>query len=154
MNTVNKTRKIKLKVSEEITKYPIYIPENCDTVEGELALVNGSESDIVIQLNKTTRLRFRFCCDELVNCCGVYELGDIACSKELKPEHINKMLNISLQSVTKENGRCKTVIINTNGKGDCIHLEAALKVNKNFTMVKEFINSGSGSKIKMWISNN
>lgn len=154
MNTVSKTKKVKLKVPEELNIYPQYIPSNSDTIEDELELADDVEVEFYIKLNKKVSTRFGFCCNQLPHCCGVYELGSFVCFKQLKPEHINKMLNISLQSLTKPNNRCKTVIINTNGKDDCIPLEAALKVNENFTMVKEFINTGSGSKIKMWVSNN
>lgn len=154
MNTVNKTKKVKLKDPEELATYPQYIPSNFNTIEDELKLGDDVDVVVYIKLNKTTETKFGFYCNQLPYCCGVYELGDITCSKELKPQHINKMLDISLQSVTNPNGRSKTVIINTNGVGPCVPLEAALKVNKNFTMVKEFVNTSSGAKIKMWISNN
>lgn len=86
---------------------------------------------------------------ELPFCCGVLEIGELTISKTFPLIAFKQIMSEIITAINN-----KTVIINTNGKNDCIFWENHLdNCDELFTLVKTFKNT-SGNIIKIWMSNN
>jgi hypothetical protein len=149
---MNKVRKVvKVKVEEYKDVYPRYENRYGEQLEkGDFeAVFDDDNIDADVIKSSTGKNGFiKLEGNTLLNCCGVIELGNLKATN-VDNVHINHILN-NILSVS--GGR--TVIINTNGKQDNVLYEKALAVNKNFTLVKTFVNPSSKNTIKMWVSNN
>jgi len=82
-------------------------------------------------------------------CCGILEIGDIKVDKNFNIPELTKFLDLI---TNQEKGI--TLMINTNGKADCIIFEKALAKCKNWICVKSFKNANSNNIISMWVSKN
>ncbi len=127
-NSEDQTSDINLAISQ------LYISED----EGNNITINYSNS----------RKTINFHTSQLPHCCGIIELGDIQCSKDIDSKTLITILN-GIVNIVKG----KTLIINTNGQESSINFETVLPKCKNWVLVKTFKNSGRNT-IKMWVSNN
>lgn len=129
---------------------------------GELDEMNeiGSEY-IIVSLDKGAYIfRFSFETQEDVHCCGLYSVGNfrIISNSSVIPtkEKISfiknvfaKLANLAKTTNTKEHTLFFTLIKNPA----CDLIKEAIKDEKHFTAVKSFINSNSGVRNTLYVSN-
>lgn len=141
----------------KVKKMPLY---SCNQGDIYSSLLEALQKDFDLTSSQTYQeftcdeAEFSFDTEEVRYCCGVIEIGNINLDTNFPEKDVLTILEYLLSNWTKNDGKCYTFIINTNGKNDCIRFEKILVKSKHFALVKTFTNINSGSTIKMWISKN
>lgn len=93
----------------------------------------------------------------LEHCCGVIEIGDITSSTSTFGKPLENALDEAVVAVLNkftQVKRCNTLVANLVKNRACERLRASFIRTGLFTLVKTFVNTGSGNQIEMWVSNN
>ncbi len=135
--------------------YPQYSCNNSDYSVSLLSCIDDEEIEaeeqfiIKIKNSKILESRLSFDVNDLPNCCGVRECGNLSMSTNLPLTTATEILD---GFVSKFKGI--TFIATTNGSGNNLLYEKAFIKCKYWTLVKSFKNKNTGRIIKVWVSNN
>jgi len=142
------TKQVKLVVPKTGNYRDVNEGDTLGTLEGLVGCIVGLDvgEDYLFDFSQK---RFGFYVEQLPYCCGILELGDLTAHKDIHIPDVTKFLDLI---TNQEKGI--TLMINTNGKADCIIFEKALAKCKNWICVKQFKNANSNNIISMWVSKN
>lgn len=134
---------------------------------GELNCYNSNDnlisSSIVIVSIKSNNsiFKFKFSVEEDSFCCGMRSLGDFSIienegnfSEKEKIKFLKEVFEKLIDSTTKERNSSElTFMLTLINNSSCNLLRKVFSDGKIFTLVKTFVNSNSGNKNEIYISN-
>lgn len=115
-------------------------------IELEDMLEKAYNQDIYYMNSKSESKNIYFAVEDVPNCCGLKEIGDLFDITFVSQKAFNVMIKGLLMSGL-------TFIINTNGEKKSLTWDEKILKSNMFTCVKEFVNPSSRNLIKIWISN-